>query len=579
MLQISFFLLFVFIFWFIHILKRIFELTYIWQIKEYRFDRFLVFLRENSYRLIFNIENFVALGLTVTGFVLWANIHCKWLYVIILLGFSYYVYSTLTIITNFLIKKIKKPKVSVRNFLILGTCVSLYIIPIIVPYFFFSSIYSDYYKDTDKSSSQVVNIIDVFPKETETGVVSIPLETATVVLYFKYLFLFDLLVPLFVTILVFLTSIISFLSRKKRIFDAKRKVSKIENLKVIGITGSYGKTTTKEVLHLILSKKFKTYATLENVNSEIGVADTINHHLSLLADVFIVEMGAYKKGEIKAICNIVKPDIAIITAISEQHIALFKRLENILKTKYEIIENAKDNASVVLNGDNDLVLRLAGKSNRKEMFYSTRKELDVWASDIKSKEERIEFNVHHKGKTSRFEVKILGEHNVSNILAATSAALKLGMDLDEIAKALKEGSCTKHIGRLTLKESRFGYKVIDDSYNSNPNGFEASLNYLSNVKARKKILVTIGLIELSNRKEEIYERLAEEIIKVCDVLLTSDELLYKKVKGINANFQVVFDRGVNKQLKYLRNSVSKSDTVLFEGPNLRLIQEIVNKTG
>ncbi len=346
-------------------------------------------------------------------------------------------------------------------------------------------------------------------------------------------------------------------------------------MKVVGITGSYGKTTTKEILHLVLSNKFKTIATQKNYNSDIGVANTINEHLGALTDVFIVEMGAYKRGEIEAICDIVKPDISILTSISEQHLALFGNIESTLKAKYEIIENSKPEAIVILNGDDDLVLRIAGKSDKKEFLYSTRKEVDLWVSDIKSKNDNLVFNVHYKDQVKRFEVRILGEHNISNILAATLAALNLGMSLDEIAEALKKGSKTKHIGRITVKKSKFGYKVIDDSYNSNADGFSAALDYLNNFEADKKYLVTIGIIELGDSRQRIYNKLGEEIIKVCDGLITSDQKLVEFVKKYNSKFNIIYDKGIQKQLNFLRNDIKKNDVVLFEGPNLRLIQEIV----
>lgn len=328
-------------------------------------------------------------------------------------------------------------------------------------------------------------------------------------------------------------------------------------------------------MKLILRSRFKTYATPANVNSDIGVANTILENLGWLADIFIVEMGAYKRGEIKEICDIVRPDIAVLTGISDQHLALFANIENTLRAKYEIVEYAKPDASIVLNGDNDLVLRIAGKSTKKEVLYSTSKQLDLWASDIKSTEDHIEFSVHYKGETKRFEARILGEHNVSNILAATAVALQLGMSLDEIADVLEEGSRGKKIGRLSVKRSKFGYKVVDDSYNSNPDGFSAALDFLDKLKADKKILVTIGVLELGARKREVYKTLSKKIIESCEVLITTDERLAKSVQKEEKNFKVVFDRGIKKQLKYLKEKVGGNDVVLFEGPNLRLIEEVV----
>ncbi|HSQ88587.1 Mur ligase family protein, partial [Romboutsia sp.] len=225
----------------------------------------------------------------------------------------------------------------------------------------------------------------------------------------------------------------------------------------------------------MLSSKFKTYATPKNVNSDIGVAINILENINQLADVYIVEMGAYKRGEIRDICDITKPDIAVITSIASQHLALFGSIENVLKAKYEIVEYSKPKAKIILNGDSDLVLRIAGKSKKKEILYSINKQLNFWVSDIKSKKEKIEFNVHEKQTVVRFEARMLGEYNISNILAATSVARELGMSLNEIAVVLKKGTKRKKIGKLSIRRSRFGYKFIDDSYNSNVAGFQAAL--------------------------------------------------------------------------------------------------------
>jgi UDP-N-acetylmuramoyl-tripeptide--D-alanyl-D-alanine ligase len=326
-------------------------------------------------------------------------------------------------------------------------------------------------------------------------------------------------------------------------------------LKIIGITGSYGKSTTKEILKLILSERYKTYATPENVNTDIGVANTILKNVSIIADVFIVEMGAYKKGEIKAICEITPPDISIITGINEQHLSLFGTIQNTLQAKYEIVEYAKKDSVVILNGDCEALIPLA--------------------SDIKSKRDSMVFNVHYRGKIQRFEVYILGEHNVSNILAAVCAASEVGMSLLEISKMLKKKTKRTKIGRLVVKKSRYGYYVIDDSYNSNPDGFDAALDFFASQKGDKKVLVTIGIIELGEAVEAIYQRLAQKIVKTCNILVTTDEKLRYAVKQVKGDFPVIFDKGVKKQLDFLKNRVKKDDIVLFEGPNMRLIGEVM----
>jgi UDP-N-acetylmuramoyl-tripeptide--D-alanyl-D-alanine ligase len=283
-------------------------------------------------------------------------------------------------------------------------------------------------------------------------------------------------------------------------------------------------------------------------------------------------MGAYKRGEIKNVCEITPPDVSIITTIADQHLALFKTIENTLKAKYEIVENSKKEAVVILNGDNDLCLRVAGKSKKREILFSLNKELDIWASDIKADRAFLEFNVHYKDEVQRFEVKMLGDHNVANILAATAAALVLGMTLKQVADVLKK--TTQKLGRLSVRESKYGWKILDDSYNSNAAGFEAALEYLKNMKGRKKILVTIGVLELGEDKEAVYKKLGNKINTICDVLLTTDNRLKDAVDM--KKVEVLYETGVERQLQYLRNDIGKEDVVLFEGPNLRLLKEVTH---
>jgi UDP-N-acetylmuramoyl-tripeptide--D-alanyl-D-alanine ligase len=224
-----------------------------------------------------------------------------------------------------------------------------------------------------------------------------------------------------------------------------------------------------------------------------------------------------------------------------------------------------------------MLTSIAGKSKKKETFYSISKELDVFATDIKSKDDHVEFNVNSRDDTRRFEVRMLGQHNVSNILAATAAALHLGLTLSEVSDALKELSRTRRIGRLNIVQGKLGYRVIDDSYNSNPAGFQAALDVLAAQRARRKILVTIGILELGSEANTVYKQLSKRIVDVCDVLVTTSEKLKRFVNESDPKFPVIFDRGVEKQLRFLRNEVGKQDLVLFEGPNLQLTKVVLGK--
>ena len=278
-------------------------------------------------------------------------------------------------------------------------------------------------------------------------------------------------------------------------------------------------------------------------------------------------MGAYKIGEIANSCKILEPDVIIITGVASQHLDLFKSFQNIVKAKYEIIENAKEDAVVILNGDSEGALRVATKSNKKEIIYSTEKHTNLFSSNIKNKDTKFVFDVNYKKTKERFKVSMLGYHNISNILGATGVALQFNMKLKEIAEALKS---MKNISRPFLKHSPLGLKILDDSKNSNPEGFKAALNVLDKLKAKRKILVTQGILELGNRREETYNLLSKRISKVVDIFVTSDDLLAGLVQDQRGGVRTYYFRDLSKQINFLRDTVTNEDILLLEGANLKV---------
>lgn len=573
MLSILVFVIFVYLFWFPHVVSRVFKHTYLWQIKEYRWDRMLAHIRETKVHLLNYLQTTIALFLFLGGMFLIKFLENKWLYIVLVVGFSYYCFITLDTATKAYVRKLVRPKLSIRNGLVLVGAFVFALLPLLFSLLFFSSLYEGPFNLKESISPATPGTI--VPHRIDSGVIVIPLETITIVLFFFMMFLYDLLTPLLVTLFVSMTAPVAAFFRHRMVQRAEKKIQSIENLRIIGITGSYGKSTTKQLLYEILRKRYNTFATPKNVNTDIGVAQTVLQHLSGRTDVFIVEMGAYKKGEIRKACEIAQPDISIITGINEQHIALFGSLEQTLRAKYEIVEYAKEDATIVLNGDSPMLISIAGKSRKKELFYSTSKELDLYATDIKSKDDHVEFNVHTKDESVRFEVRMLGQHNVSNILAATATARLLGLDLTEIRDILKNLSKTKRVGRLHIKKSLFGYRVIDDSYNSNPAGFRAALDVIDSYKADQKILVTIGILELGDKANTVYKQLSKRIVGTCDILVTTSDKLNRYVKEADPKFKIIFDRGIKKQLEFLQKGVGKNDIVLFEGPNLQLTKVVL----
>jgi hypothetical protein len=207
--SIVFLVLFIFPFWFIHIVKRVFANTYLWQIKEYRWDRMMVYLRERN--VLKNYPTFIAASLSLFGLILSKYMGCRWLYLVILVGFGYYVYSTLVAATQVFMKKLVRPKISMRNFVIVVTALLLSLIPLIASYAFYKALYQE-----PVGEPTISETMQFFPERQEDNLLVIPLETATVVLFFLYLFAFDLALPALVAVIVFFSIPISSFIRKKK---------------------------------------------------------------------------------------------------------------------------------------------------------------------------------------------------------------------------------------------------------------------------------------------------------------------------------------------------------------------------
>lgn len=306
--------------------------------------------------------------------------------------------------------------------------------------------------------------------------------------------------------------------------DAAKKITSLSNLKVIGITGSYGKTSTKHIVQKILSQKFNVLMTPGSYNTTMGVVITIRKMLSPLHDVFIAEMGAKKTGDIAEICRLVKPDYGVLTAIGPQHLETFKTLANVQLTKYELLRSLPDEGIGFLNFDDPNIVEGLNLFGNKKIAYVTygieQNELAVKASGICYSEEGTEFIVEYNEQEYKFTTKMLGKHNLYNILAGISLGFTLGMDYKAIYAGVKEITPIEH--RLQLKREK-EYTIIDDAYNANPIGTQAALEVLELISGNNKILITPGMIELGSQEYELNKSFAKQAAKVCDYIILVGE--------------------------------------------------------
>jgi len=303
---------------------------------------------------------------------------------------------------------------------------------------------------------------------------------------------------------------------------AQTKLKNMKHLKIVGITGSYGKTTSKNILSDVLSVKYNTLPTPKSLNTPNGLMITINNHLDKFSDVFIAEMGAYKRGEIKTLCDLAMPKYGILTKIGFAHLESFGSQENIQKGKFELIESLPNDGIGILNGDDELQLKYKLKNKCKIVWIGIEnKNVDVHASNINVSKDGTSFEVVFKGDKEKylFETKLLGYANVYNILAAIALGREFGVTINQLQVGVKKVKSVEH--RLALKKYK-DINIIDDAYNSNPIGSKMALDVLSMMPG-KKIIVTPGMIELGEKQYELNKKFGEYIADVCDEVVLVGE--------------------------------------------------------
>lgn len=304
---------------------------------------------------------------------------------------------------------------------------------------------------------------------------------------------------------------------------AKKKLKNMSNLKVIGITGSYGKTSSKNILSDILNVRYDAFPTPKNFNTTYGLMITINNHLDKFAEYFIAEMGAFKRGEIKELCDFVKPTYGILTTIGTAHLDSFGSRENIQKGKFELIESLPKDGVAILNRDDEWQVSYKLKNTCKVLWIGIdNNEADVYATNIKLSHEGTSFDCIFKDNDTKyhFETKLLGRANVYNILAGIMLGSYLGMTKEELQLGVLKVKPIEH--RLELKKY-YNINIIDDAYNSNPVGSKMAIEVLGMMPG-KKIIVTPGMIELADKEYEYNLEFGKQIADVADeVILVGKE--------------------------------------------------------
>ena len=374
----------------------------------------------------------------------------------------------------------------------------------------------------------------------------------------KYICFYYLYIGLLITInylVIYITNIIN-KPIEKLVFNyyksnAKNKLESMKYLKKIGITGSYGKTSVKNILNEILNVKYNSFATEKSFNTMNGLMISINNKLDKFSDIFISEMGAFRKGEIKELCSLIKPEYGILTTIGTAHLESFKTRENIRDAKFELIDSLPSDGIAILNMDDKYQTGYKIKSNCKKVWVSLKnKDADFYAYNISISSKGTKFKVKIKDKKEELELEtnMLGEANIYNIVEAVALSYNLGLTLNEIKIGVKRVKSVSH--RLELKKYK-DINLIDDSYNSNPSGAKMALDVLDLMDG-KKIIVTPGMIELGSKEYDYNFEFGKQIAKVCDDVILIGE---KKTKPI---YNGLKEEGYNEKNIHILNDVKKA---------------------
>jgi UDP-N-acetylmuramoyl-tripeptide--D-alanyl-D-alanine ligase len=501
---------------------------HLWQIKEYRFDRLLIHVRETiqGKNLLVGpgslFKTAIFLGLLYYVFFSESSIYLD------IAVFFLYLFSAITVAIEVFYRKIRIPTFTIK-----------------------------------------IGIILLLSLVAQVVLVSFPLVERSF-----WIIVVDRLIPIMVALLMGIFWLPAEFYKDYYVSQATRKRGTFSKLQVIGITGSYGKGSTKEYLYSVLAERFNVEKTFGTFNTPIGIARTILNRITNKTQIFIAEMGAYKIGEVEEMCQIAQPVIGILTAVNDQHVSLFGSIQNTMKAKYEIITNLPKNGMGLFNGNNEIVRKLhKGTKKRKAILYYADYEnkgdvdADIVAHNIKVDRLHVTFEVRLKGTAqgAKMKVNLVGRHIVENILPSIYLGFYFGMNVREIHKALL--SIKPAPKTMEPLYGAHGSLYIDDTFNANPQAVLAAVEYMK-IFPGKKILILQPMIELGKHGSEHHEQVAEEAGKVCDVLLLTNNNFFQAIeKGIekSRNQCEVSVKSPREIADFIKSNLKEGDIAVFEG--------------
>lgn len=382
------------------------------------------------------------------------------------------------------------------------------------------------------------------------------------------------LLPLILALATLIVWPIDRIGKNMIIRKARKKIARFPNLKIIGITGSYGKTTMKEAVAAILKEKYEVLSSPASVNTPVGIARLIGEKLTEKTEIFVVEMGAYEQGDIREVCGITPPNIAMVTGINEAHLERFGSIERTKAAKFEIADCAKPGATLVLNADDKRVREEYGRhsAGKKVAFYSASKNplAKYETANIGWSKDGLETSFELKDKDGvkyRLSVPLVGGYAPGTVAGAVEVAERCGMTEEEVARGAAMIRPIPH--RLEPFMASGNVLVIDDSYNGNADGAREAMRVLARFPDRRKIYCTPGLVETGSATHAVHEGLGMQLAGIADiVILIENEATKSMRRGLEAGgfakeMIMTFETG-NAAHAALPGILRDGDVILFQ---------------
>ena len=347
-----------------------------------------------------------------------------------------------------------------------------------------------------------------------------------------------------------------------------KRISMGKNFKMVGVTGSVGKTSTKDIVANVISQKYKTLKTQGNNNNEIGLPFTMFNLKD--QEAAVIEMGMNHFGEISKLTKIAKPTIAVITNIGTSHIGNLGSRENILKAKLEILEGMNKKV-LVINNDNDLLHKYYMENKDVEIHtYGIENDSEVKAEDIVLNENDSEFVCNIKGEKFKVKVPVGGIHFVYNAICAATVGMLMGLSKDQIKNGIETFELTKK--RMDITELKNGVTIINDSYNASFESMQASLKYLQGLNSKRKIAVLGDMFELGEYSKKLHEKVGTEVAKnKIDILVCCGEnakyIVESAEKEGMKNENVHYFENREQVEKFVKDNWQSGDSILFKASN------------